>query len=448
MKVLLVCPEYKRLFKEIKGAEWISPPLGLAYLSAVLKQNGHEVRIIDMQTDSTNPIDLVHDFDVLGITSTTPLINRALDILGKAKLTNPDILTVIGGAHASALPSEVSMEPPVDVVVYGEGEQTMKEICNKSELNSIKGIAFRSRINPPRELIRDLDELPFPDMSQFDLSKYSHPLRRSTSIPILTSRGCPYACVFCNKRIFGQHFRTRSPNNVVDEIEERVNTINVTEFHIIDDQFIQDRERTIEICKEIVRRKMDIQWCCPNGVRADSIDANLVRHMKKAGCYSLSFGVESGCPRILREINKQTTLKKIEDAVRVCKQQGIETVAFFVIGFPSETEKDIKMTIEFAKRIRPDFVDFHLMIPLPATEVYDYYKSNNLLLESDWSKFTFHDKPVFRNNHLSQRQLLLWYRKAYKSFYLDYKYLFSRLMKMKSISDIRNNIRGFLTVSK
>jgi len=455
-KVLLVNPSYARLFQKIKGSEWIAPPLGLAYLAAVLEKAGHEVKIFDMQAEE---ITIEHELksfspDMVGVYFSTPFYTDVMQILTQVKELNPKIVTLVGGPHPTVVPEETAKQKCIDFVVHGEGEETITELVEKyksKDLSDVKGIAYKKNkrvvVNPPRPLIKNLDSIPFPAHHLLKMDRYSHPLMRGRKImSVLTSRGCPYNCTFCTKNIFGSTFRARSAENVLEEIELLVKNYGVNEINIIDDNFNVDRKRTMEICKGIIDRGLKIKWSTPNGIRADTVDRELIQIMKRSGCYSLSFGIESGSPRIVQSINKNIKLGVIREVFKICRDEGIETVAFFIIGLPGETAEDIQMTIDFAKEIQPDVADFHMLIPLPGTPIYDYLKQNNLLLETDWSKYSFHIEPVFRTNELSKQEIAEWYHRAYKEFYTDPKYIINRISKMTTMSGIRNNIRGFKTI--
>jgi radical SAM superfamily enzyme YgiQ (UPF0313 family) len=449
-------PNYGNLFQRIKGSEWIAPPIGLAYLAAVLEKEGHEVEIFDMQIEDRIFSNVLSKFnpDIVGVSSATPLFNRSVDILKEVKRFNPNILTVIGGPHPTALPSQTAAESCIDVVIFGEGETALCELVKnlkKNKLDEIKGIAYKINgrvvVNEPRKPIDDLDSLPFPAYHLLKLKKYRHPLMKTNAvISILTSRGCPYSCCFCNKKIFGHKFRARSPENVVDEMEFLVNEYRIKEFLIIDDNFTSDKNRVVKICEEIIKRGLKISWATPNGIRIDTVDRELIRLMKRAGCYSLTFGIESGSPRIIKSIGKQISLNQVRKVFKICRLENIQTTALFVIGLPNETADDLRKTIDFSKEIRADVADFHILIPLPGTPVYDYLKKEGLLLENDWSKYSFHTEPVFRTKELTKDEILMWYKTAYREFYTNpYLYL-DRLRKMTSLSAIRNNAKAFKTI--
>jgi radical SAM superfamily enzyme YgiQ (UPF0313 family) len=449
-------PSYGNLFQYIKGAEWIAPPVGLAYLAAVLEKKGHEVEIFDMQVENRDFSKLLQNFnpDIVGVSSSTPLFNHAIEILKDVKKFNPKILTVIGGPHPTALPSEVAEEDCVDVSVYGEGEITICELaknCKNLRLDKIKGISYKRNglvvVNGPQKLIDNLDLLPFPAYHLLNLKNYRHPLMKTNrAISILTSRGCPYSCCFCNKKIFGHKFRARSPENVVDEMEFLFNEYQSKEFLIIDDNFTFNRKRVVRICEEIIKRDLDISWAAPNGVRIDTVDRELVKLMKKSGCYSLAFGIESGSPRIIKLIGKQISLDQVRKIFNICRLENIQTTALFVIGVPGETPDDLRKTIDFSKEIGADVADFHILIPLPGTPVYDHLKREGLLLETDYSKYSFHTEPVFRTKELTKDEILMWYKIAYREFYTNPQLYLNRLIKMTSFSAFRNNAKAFKTI--
>ena len=417
------------------------PPLGLAYLAAVLEGDGHSVKIIDAQALGIRLPQIKHEIkkyqpDIVGVTSTTPTIREALTTIETVKEACPDAITVMGGPHVTFLPAETLRGcPQLDVVCVGEGERTMLELARaierKADLNSVKGIAYRSGDHivetPPRPLVDDLDSLPFPARRLLPMNKYAILGKTSIIGHIMTSRGCPFNCTFCaSSLLFGKRFRGRSPKHVVDEIEQIVSEYNPASIEFSDDEFTLDRRRVEGICDEIRRRGLDILWACSS--RVDTVSRELLRKMKAAGCFLIYYGVESGCQRILNLMRKGIRIGQVIDAIRWTKEVGIETLASYILGFPGETKEDIKKTITFAKRLSTDYAQFSLATPYPGTELYHSAEEKGLLLIEDWSQYTA-GKPITLNNECSKEDLRRLLRKAYGSFYLSPTVLLRHLRK-------------------
>jgi len=308
---------------------------------------------------------------ILGITSTTPTIYSALKVAKLAKEVDGDITTVIGGPHVTFTANEVlDSSEDVDFVVAGEGEYTMLELLKALEgdrsLKEVKGITFRDKgkivKTPSRGYIEDLDSLPFPARHLLPMDKYKILGRKLTVIHVVSSRGCPFRCIFCSSSaLCGKRFRARSVENMLDEIEEAVERYKTRHVEFIDDTFTLNRRRTAEFCEEVKRRGLDISWNCSS--RVDTIDEDLMRKMREAGCSIIFFGVESASQRTLDLIGKGITVDRAVKAINLAKRVGIEVLASFVIGFPWETIEDMKETIRFATKLKPDFAEFSVSTP-------------------------------------------------------------------------------------
>ena len=419
------------------------PPLGLAYLAAVLENDGHSVRIIDAPTLnlSLSQIgrELEHDQpDIVGVTSTTPTIYEALSVIRKAKRVCPNAVTVVGGPHASFFAAETLKEcKELDVVCRGEGERTTVELAQaierKEGLSKVKGIIFRSGDNivetTPQPWIKDLDSLPFPARHLLPMDKYTILGKRSTIGNIISSRGCPFNCAFCaSSLLFGRIFRARSPKNVVDEMEQLIYGYHPETIEFSDDLFTLDKKRTEAICDEIKRRGLDIAWACSS--RVDTISRALLQKMKRAGCMLIYYGVESGSQRILNLMKKHVRIEQIVKAIRWTKEVGIETLASFIIGFPGETREDVEKTIAFAKKLDTDYAQFSFATPYPGTELYRLAKEKGLLLTEDWSQYTA-GKPIIAVDDSTKDDLIKLLKKAYQRFYLSPKLLLRHLRRCR-----------------
>ena len=441
MDVLLINPPTTADIETQRTLGLKAPPLGLAYIAAVLEREGHRVRIVDAPAldytfqDVQRHVKLEQP-DVVGITSTTPTIYDAMRTAEAVKEADPDIKVLIGGPHVTFLAEETLQEcPHFDVAVIGEGEVTACELMRAFEkgtpLKEIKGIAFRSEdkviVTPPRPLIQNLDEIPFPARHLLPMDKYTVLGQQTVIGHVMSSRGCPFRCIFCSSsRIFGKVWRGRSPKNVVDEIEELCDKWKAKHIEFADDTFTLNMKRAEEISKEIIRRGLDIFWAC--GARVDTLRRELVQWMKKAGCHVIYIGVESGSQRILNLLKKGIRLEQVIKAVKWLKEAGMEITASYVIGTPGETKEEVERTIKFAVKLDTDFAQFTAMTPYPGTEVYEYAKREGLLLTNDWSKFTT-IKPVMRTKELSAEEIEKLVSKAYRKFYLRPKFLWRQLKK-------------------
>ncbi len=460
MKVLLVMPSQTGVYGNLTAPDY--PHLGLAYLAAVLEKAGHTVKIIDIDADGVSREKFIADlkkadYGLVGITTTTPTFNKAIE-LTKIVKDNSKAFTVLGGIHVTVTPEESIKCDSVDFIVKGEGELTILELVRYLEegtdITSIDGIYYKNNgsviQNRDRALINNLDDLPFPARHLFDKHNYSYPdaLLKPT-MPIITSRGCPANCTYCNsKSIFTRRFRVRSPQNILEEIECLIKEFKVKEVHIWDDNFTTQKKRVLQIRDEIKRRNIRIKFAFPNGLRADYVDKEVLRALKDMGTYSIAFGVESGNQRVLDRVNKNIKLEEIERAFRLARKIGLETWAFFMIGLPGETKDSIKDTIDFAIKLNPDVAKFHILKPFPGSEVYKEFLKEGLLLDNNFDHFGIHTPPVHRLETLSPEDLLRWHKMAYRRFYLRPSVIIRQLLRLKSFNRLKLNVSAAIGVLK
>lgn len=433
MKVILINPKPKIWIKSA------TIPIGIAYIAGFIKSRGYDVSVVDL---NLNPDAELPEADVYGITATTPLIYSAFELAERLKKQGAYI--VLGGPHPTCLPDESLSQSCIDYVVRGEGEYTFYELLeaikNKSSLEGIKGLSYKENNkichNPPREFIKNLDELPFPAFELFgDLKKYSHPQPligwRKPVVNIMTSRGCPFNCHFCYKGTFGTKWRARSPENVVAELEMLINKFKVKEIGIQDDCFNLDINRAINIGKLIIKKKLNIPLTFPNGLRADYINEEFVEIFKEAGMYRTAIGVESGDQAVLDDLGKNEKLEDIENAVRILKKHKIQIITFFVMGNPKDTLESLDKSIEFAKKLAPEFSQFSMATPFPGTRLYETVKSYNTFRILNWNDYSqFDQKGYFDYPELKGAVIASYVKKAYRSFYFRPVQLF-RLMSLK-----------------
>lgn len=458
MNVLLVNPTQAEIYGKIASPDY--PPLGLAYIGAVLEKAGHNVKIVDMDADGVSENQLLElinkeGYELVGFTATTPTFKKT-EKLCKSVKKNTRAITVLGGIHATILHDECARSEFIDFVVRGEGEATILELVDAfqrgKDYDRVKGISFKKNgvvvHNPDRELIEDIDDIPFPGRHLFNQQKYTYPDTLLTPVmPVITSRGCYFNCTYCCSRlIWTRKVRFRSARNVVDEIERLIEDYGVREVHFWDDNFISDKKRVFEIRDELKKRGIKLKFAFPNGLRIDQVDEETLKCLKDMGVYSIAFGVESGNQVVLNNVKKGTTLGQIKTTFSLAKKFGFETWGFFILGLPGETEETIRDTINLAKKINPDIAKFHILKPYPGTEVFDQFTKEGLITERDYSKYGLHTRPVHRLPGLSGDDLFRWQKRAYREFYLRPYKLLGQILRMKSWNRIKLNLKAGLSV--
>lgn len=455
LNILLINPSQKTVYGGMRAP--VQMHMGLAYIAAVLDQDpANRVSIIDVDAEEIGPGALATRIKrlkpaIVGITVTTPTFTSAMDAAKTIKRQCPDTLVVTGGIHATLRPFEMLQDKHIDITVKGEGEIAFREIVEyvrgKRILASIPGIAYNKggevKETPPRPLLNDLDALPFPARGLFKNDQYTYPdaLYRRTA-PIITSRGCPGRCSYCNAhRVFQRTFRPRTAGNVVDEIELLVTKMGIKEIHIWDDNFTTDAERVFQIRDEIRKRRIRVKFAFPNGIRADFLNEKVLRSLKEMGTYSIAIGVESGSQRVLNRARKGIQRDRIKGIITLAKEMGFETWAFFMIGLENETVRTIKQTIRFALRTNPDIAKFHILKPYPGTEVYEHLRSKNYILTEDYDQFGIHTPPIHRLESLSPDDMLEWQKKAYRIFYLRPGKMAEQILRVKNLNRLLRNVR-------
>jgi len=458
-------------------------PLGLMYIAAVLDKAGYEVQVLDaLLTDS--PPKKTKDAkqygmrweeiraqiekrkpDIVGITNPfSSQVANAIQVARVVKEANPKTLTIVGGPHATVRPSDFLKEAEgIDIVVMGEGEYTMLDIvqhqADGTGVGEIEGIACRKdgevKINPRRAFITNLDELPFPGYHLVDMERYLAPSRYNVTrfkreVQMITSRGCPFNCVFCSIHPhMGRKYRVHSPKYVLSHIEHLVNTYRVEHVHFEDDNLTLNRARFTEILNGLLTSGLKFIWDAPNGVRADTLTDDLLRHMKQAGCKRLNISVESGVQRILDDIvGKRLRLGNVIRAVEGCKQNGIEVDAFYTIGYPGETKEEMKRTTDFALMLKRKYgVNMVLLVvtPLYGTRLYDICESNGYFAQevtprSISTALQFHGKGLIQPEDFTAEEVnkLAW--RAYQ--------VHTRLSLLDFIKDWRTKVRQLVREPK
>ena len=430
LDVLFVVPPYPDLYssKAITTPEYSAPPLGVAYVAAVLKQNNYKTAIFDMHINALYPEDILKEYrkskpKIVAITATTPTFPNALRIAKLLKVWDENVIVVIGGPHATSLPEECIQSDAVDFVVIGEGEISTLELTNailKKNKNpgQVKGIAYKDNENkiiftPAQNRIVDLDTLPYPARELLDLEAYYQ------KGSIISTRGCPYNCNYCACSVIAGHtYRKHSVDYVLDEIEYLIKEYDFKYFDFHDDTFNLIRSRVFEFCEKIEERNLNIKWGC--FCRVNNFDYEMAKAMRKAGCEVIQFGVEAGNQTVLDSIQKKITLKQVENAIKAASQAGIKQVACgFIIGHANDTEETTNQTIEFGVKLAKlgaTRLTISVLTPYPGTDVYINRNKNGIkLITEDWEQYIF-SRVVIETKNLTKERLREIYTKGVYEF--------------------------------
>ena len=384
----------KFVFIDPKGV-WQGLNNGIAYIAAMIQNDVDQIHVIDFVNRSGQEdrrLEVVKDADVIGISFKSFTLVEGLRITEKVKKLNPKAKLIAGGPHIIVDGFNFMKENEIfDLAVAGEAEQTFKEIVDGKDYASIAGLIYRDGVevkqNPKREWNMDLDALPFPTYDNFDSVNIDGVVKKIDKWPLVTSRGCPYSCTYCNvPSVIGRRFRTRSGKNIMAELLYAREKYGSEEFKVLDDNFTLQMDRAKEICRLFLDEGLDMRWTCPNGIRADRLDEELCMLMKEAGCYSVCLGVESGDPEVFAKINKGERLEDVERGIKLVQGAGIQVHGFFIIGLVGSTAETDKRSIEFAKRLGIS-ASWGILVPYPGTPVWAQVRSDpNVRMLRDWKE--------------------------------------------------------------
>ncbi len=464
-EVLLINPPFLKLegyrYKVGELGTKSAPPLGLAYLAAVLEESNVSVRIIDALAQELSLRDIEQQVElhiplVIGITATTPMILHALETIRAAKRACPSTATVLGGPHATVRAAETMRDcPELDYSVIGEGEYTFLDLVRcleqRGNSDSVAGIAYRLgddiKLTEPRPLIEDLDEIPRPARHLLPMKLYSpSPInyRKKPATSVICSRGCPMQCIFCTKTIFGTRLRLRSPQNIYLEVKGLKEEYGIKEIHFYDDTFTMNARWVKETCSLL--KGLNITWWC-NG-RVSNISEETLAQMKEAGCYRIYYGVESGNDKSLELLRKQITTEMIRKVFRITRKQGIEAAAFMMLGIPGEDAEDMQRSIDFAREIGAAHAVFTSLTPYPATYIYDNVEKFGRLTNTSWDKYVMiSDQPAFLPYSATEAEIKKALSKAYWSFVMRPRYIMNKLKDIYySPGKILPYFKGFLSL--
>lgn len=421
------------------------PPLGLLYLAATAREAGHEVSLYDLgaanavrdefycQADAFTP-------EVFGISVYTTQIGNTVALFKELRARFPCVKILVGGPHVSALPGEtLNSCPEVDVEAVGEGERTLCEVLEffsgkRSSLAEIAGICYRGDNGivqtPEREYIKDLDAISYPAYDLIKKFSYSYDkfaFGKRVGITV-SSRGCPYNCTFCNKAVFGNRYRRRSPGNVIDEIKLQKELLGIDEIYFVDDLFVTDQGWLETFFEAYQKSELNLPWKCLG--RVDQVDEPVYRKMKKHGCFLVQFGVESGDREMLKKIRKNITKEKAAEAVAAAQAAGLNTATYFILGHPGDTYRTVMSTIDFAIALNADVCHFFVLVPFPGTYNYRYLPDD---LKHSWNRIRYYHKGQYPISmcELSPEELYRLEKQARYSFYGRPGYFFHNVLPLR-----------------
>lgn len=477
MKILLIQPPFTILKTESKKCH---PPLGLAYLAAALKNN-FKIEVLDSIAEGFDTEEYIekdyiryglkfedikkriNDFSPDAVCISFLFSSQTENVYNISRLIKEidrRIITIVGGAHPSACPQEVLAQSTIDFAIIGEGDETLVELLLRldkgADIQGVEGIAFKAdgqvKINPKKRYIDDLDSLNFPFWDIFPLERYfsinnphGSPARNVPFLPLITSRGCPFECIFCSvHNLWGRTYRKRSAGNVLDELVYLKKKFAIKEVLFEDDNLTLDRERCVSIFNRMIERKLNLSWSVPNGIAVQTLDGSLLELMKKSGCYSISIGIESADEYILKEIiRKPITLPEIKPIIDKARRLNIQTAAFFVVGLPGETRGSLKATFRFAENLGVDNVNFFFATPLPGTRLWQLCREKGLLSQKIDYKSLKSDAPNFALDCLPKEQLAGIINSEKIKVYILY-FLKNPLAAIKKISNkLKNDPKYF-----
>jgi len=468
IKTVLIHPPLflkERYGKDLKNFGAYSEPLSLAYLAAVLKENNYPVKIIDAAIFGFKPEDIIKKLkeenpDLIGLTVLTPMYGIMRDLVRVIKANLPNAKIVIGGAHASAMPKETLLDiPEIDYLCVGEGEETILELARflegKKRIEEVDGLWYcrggQVVSNKPRAYIDNLDKIPFPARDLLPMDRYTLTTSRTKGVAycptLIVARGCPYDCSYCSHP-FGRSFRHHSVSRIISEVEELIARQNIRQMNLEADTLTVNKSFLMELCAGLIKAGIHkkVQWTCES--RIDTVDREMLLAMKRAGCWQISYGVESGVQRLLDIICKNEKLETIEKVFKLTHQVGITIRGFFMLGLPTETREESWQTINFAKKLDPFWAQFTLTIPYPGTPLFTRLREQNQIRTFDWGYYNtwagWSGKPLpYVPEGRTQKELQELQQKALLRYYLRPKVLLRFLKNINSIKTFLQYLLGF-----
>ncbi len=432
--------------QESWGTSWA--PLTLALSAAILREAGFKVSLKDCSNDGISFQQLKHiiqDFkpNLVIVNTSTPSIDGDLKVADVTKEIDKDIKTVFFGIHVTVLPEVVFKENPnVEFIVNGEPEYTLRDLAmtlrDGRPIRGVKGLIYKADneiiYNEKRPFIENLDELPYPAWDLINLDKYRLPMTNRPFLLVLTNRGCSNSCRFCAAGVFyGKKARFRSWRKIVDEIKYVREKYNINDFLFWSENGISDRQHMYNISQGLINEVPGVKWVC--NARVDIADKGVLEVMKKAGCWMIGYGIESGAQRILDLMRKNITIKDIEKAIELTQRVGIEVTGHVIVGYPGETKGDILDTIKLLKKLDPDYIQVYCCVPFPGSPLYDESIKFGWLKFNDWSMFE-QSFSIINTPVLSAQEVMELREKMIKKFYIHPRKILKMLIKIRSPREI------------
>ncbi len=438
-------------------AGYVFPPIDSLWIAAMLRENGATVRLYDANA-ANETYEKVEELireekpKMLVFSNSTPTIFHDLKTATLAKSVDKNIVTITFGPHVVSLGQETMAQcPDLDYCVPSEYETTILEIMKGVEKQKIEGLYYRDnglvQFTGKREPLKDLNALPIPAHDLLDIMLYQFPYSgRRPVASTLTTRGCPYACVFCQTVLTWKKFNARSTEHILKELRFLSQELGVKEIKFWDDNFTFDQNRVVELCDAIIKEKLDLTWIV--NTRVDRINEQMLLKMKEAGCQMICFGVESGDDQVLRDVKKGLTTEAIRKGFALTKKCGIRTLGFFTLGHPTDTHETIKKTIAFSKELNPDLASFNVIVPFPGTPLFETAREKGWITTYDWSKYESTSYPVYKIPNLTQDEVYNYFKQAYRGFYFRPSYIFKRLLRVRNFQGILNDTRSMIGLLK
>lgn len=456
--ILLIIPSFK--YSKLNETLSICPNLGLALIAANLEKFGYKVKVLDcsalnLNLQSINLFVKKEKPRIVGISASTIQLNESLRIAREVKEINPNIKTILGGAHSSTMKNDC-VPAKIDFISFGEGDLTILQLADYiikgiGTLEKINGLIYKKEnrvfINKKTDKTVDLNKLPFPAYHLFSMDKYKPYATFDLGkkfCTVITSRGCSFSCSFCTSAAeFSGGWRGLDSKNMFALINMLNKKFNVEHIYFQDDEFTLNKNRIIKFCNFIIKNDLKIYWECLS--RAPDITDNLAKLMKQAGCEGVLLGVETGYEYGLKKLNKQLSLNQVEEAFRILRENKIESRATFIMGFPWEEQKDIEKTIQFAKKIDPDIAYFQTLVPYEKTLLYKELEKEKLLKPVSNEQYIQHSilgsKPLIKTHKISSEELSKYVSKAFFKFYFRPKYILRRLFRMKNFPMMKRYLK-------
>ncbi len=432
IRVLLVAPSYGERISNVAQTT-LGPPLGLAYMAAVLEQEGFDVAILDANSQGLTDAATVdamadHGAQVVGFTAVTPTVDQCGRLAADLRRRAPSCLLVLGGIHASALPEQtLRRAPAMDLIVRGEADTRFANILHALRQGAgpgeLVGVTYRGEDGEPVSTpdsteVEDLDALPFPARHLLPMERYVSPDGHGFST-ILGARGCPGKCLYCSvNQLFGGRLRNRAPELVAKEMSETNRRFGTRTFGFLDDTFTTNREWVIRLCQAMEQQGLPgrVRWFCLT--RVDRVTPPLLATMKAAGCFKVELGIESGDQQVLDSLGKGTKTRQVLDAFNWAREAGMETMAFVMLFSPDETPRSLRATRDLLFQADPDLLQASFCTPYPGTEMARRCQRRGIGVSDDWSRYIFLTDPVMEHPLFSRDEMLRWQRRLLRSFYL------------------------------